>query len=938
MEGSLVGAFVSGEVLGHMLKVSTQRKIKQSSFVLKRKNKNKNKNKKVFADIDYASKTPRGVAQKHDQITRELQLFRAAGWPGDLDSKVLADNEPKYRRAILGWVWQIICYDQLNRFGGRQGSADNTNDIYRWVDRYLADHYDDVDPGDALKGLSAFQDGKLLTYLVHRTDPNAINLDGMYEDPVEEVTDRAINSAAKLGVPTLVDHEDIIGAPNDKSLVTYLTAFRDTVEKKDREIYQWVDKYLDGKYSDIPDGYAEKGPESFKDGRLLDYLVHKTDPDAIDLSAQREKQPRDRVNSSLDAAKDLLKISPRLNGDDVVKGNEEKLKRYLNQFRNALKDKEDADRRARAAAAAKAEDDERRRREAERKAAEEEEERRRREAERRAAEEEAERRRREAERRAAEEEAERRRKEAERRAAEEEADRRRRSAERRAAEEEEERRRREAARRAAEEEEERRRREAITGVRNIWPQQVLIAQLRECVIFPEFDSAADARQTRMYGPGLEHAKVGAPATFTIETRNRAGQPVRTGGHPFKLVVEGPGPGQDPEIQSIVDNEDGTFSAKYVPKASGTHTVRVTLLGENVAQSPVRVFAEPTDDGLERGLEDDLDDLRKILEAIAREIARDDRNLNKLPKIIKKLEQVGLTNEDARDLAQEVGEEDKPRLDDFLRHLVDAKDRAFNMLDNPRMTKSEIRKQLTPMIKQLVGNMDDWADDYGDVMDKIKNLKPSRKNGNQRQRVHLWIHRKGVPVPQHIMVTTNKPNTMNYRRHIRVDASKGFYDTHADPAGYLDGLLGLTSELKLQKIDSRDRYLTGTKDDDSELVADPTVDPDAYIVNDKGERVLPSKEALLIEGGLQNQKGQTVYGFLYGNLLAITQVVNNGEKYILRSIIKFDSVTPNYNGNPKSFLVASSKGKERWFTTKSKEVAAAWVSNISAAIRSKKGAF
>ena len=35
-----------------------------------------------------------------------------------------------------------------------------------------------------------------------------------------------------------------------------------------------------------------------------------------------------------------------------------------------------------------------------------------------------------------------------------------------------------------------------------------------------------------------------------------------------------------------------------------------------------------------------------------------------------------------------------------------------------MTKSEIRKQLTPMIKQLVGNMDDWADDYGDVMDKM----------------------------------------------------------------------------------------------------------------------------------------------------------------------------------------------------------------------------
>jgi hypothetical protein len=849
---------------------------------------------------------------------------------------VLADNEMKYRRAILGWVWQIICFDQLNRFGGR--SADSTNDIYRWVDRYLADNYDDVERGDALKGLSAFQDGKLLSYLVHRTDPGAIDLSGMYEDPVEEVTDRAINSAAnKLGVPALVDHEDIIGAPNDKSLVTYLTAFRDTVEKRDREIYEWVDKYLDGAYPDVPADYAQKGPESFKDGRLLDYLVHKTDPKAINLAEQRDKQPRDRVNSSVDAAKKMLEINPKLNGDDVVKGNEEKLKRYLNDFRNALKDKEEKDAQEERKRREAAEEEERRRREAERRAAEEEAERKRREAERRAAEEEEERRRKEAARKAAEEEEERRRREAARKAAEEEEERRRREAARKAAEEEEERRRREAARRAEEEEEARKRREAITGVRNIWPQQILVAQLRECVVFPEFDSNADARQTRMYGPGLEKAKVGAPATFTIETRNRAGQPVRSGGHPFKLVVEGPAPGQDPDVQSIVDNQDGTFTAKYIPKASGTHTVRVTLLGENVAQSPVRVFAEPSGDDLERGLDDDLDDLRKILEAIAREIARDDRNLNKLPKIVKKLEQVGLTNEDARDLAQEVGEEDHPRLDDFLRHLIAKKDEAFNVLDNPRMTKSEIRKQLTPMIKQLVGNMDDWADDYADVMDKIKNLKPSRKGGNQRQRVHLWIHRKGVPVPQHIMVTTNKPNTMNYRRHIRVDASKGFYDTHADPAGYLDGLLGLTTELKLQKIDSRDRYLTGGNDEDSDLVAERTTDPEAFIVNDKGERILPSKEPLLLEGGLQNQKGQTVYGFLYSNLLAITQVVNNGEKYILRSIIKFDSVTPNYNGNPKVFLVTSAK-KERAFSTKSKEVAATWVSNITAAIKAKKGAF
>jgi hypothetical protein len=903
VEESLIGAFVDGSVLSCMLK--------------------------VFAETDFVSKKPRGLAQTSDQVTRELQLMRAGGWPGDIESACLVENNEKHRRAILGWVWQVIAKDQLSRYGGK--ATDEVNEIYRWVDRYLADHYDDVDRGDALKGLPAFQDGKLLSYLVHRTNPNAIDLSEMYEAPVEEVTDRAIKSASdKLGVPPLVDSEDIIGAPNDKSLVTYLNAFRETVENADREIYDWVDKYLENKYPDVPPGYPQRGIESFKDGRLLDYLVHKGHPDAVNLDAHRNLSPRNRVDKAVEAARQALHFNPRLTGDDLAKNNEDKLKRYLNDLRHAL-EQEDADRNGK---------------EAERRAAEEAEERRRREAARLAAEED-ERRRLEAERRWAEEE-ERKRRETARRAAEEEEERKRREAARRAAEEEDERRLREAARRAAEEEEERRRRaddaNRIRGIRSIWPQQILIAELKEVSELVEFDGEADARQTRMFGPGLERAQVGATATFVVETRNAKGQPVRTGGAPFKLHVDGPSSGQAPEIQSIVDNGDGTYTAKYVPQVAGNHEVRVTLRGQNVAQSPVRVYADAAPDQAPRAVaavDDELDDLRRILEAIAREIARDQRNVGKLPKIVRKLEQVGLTNEQAKDLAYEVGQEDDPRLNDFLRQIAAAKDKALDMLDNPRMSKSEIRKALTPMIKNIVGNMDDWADDYANVMDKIKNLRPSGKGG-QRQRVHLWIHRKGVPVPQHILVTTNKPSAMNYRRHIRVDASKGFYDTHTDPAGYLDGLLGLTGELKLQKIDSRDRYLTGGKDkEESELELDSAADVEANIVNERGQRVRVSEEPLLLEGGLQNEKGQAVYGFLYADVLAVTQVVNNGERYVLRSLIKFDkdsSVTPSYKGNMRSFLVRGKRGKERGFTAKSKDIAAAWVSNLNVVSKTKKGAF
>lgn len=245
---------------------------------------------KVFAQVDYSAKNPRGLAQMQDQVTRELQLFRAANWPSEIESQNLIEKDEKHRRAILGWIWQVISFAQLMNYGAPKGSHD-VAEVYKWVDRYLADAYPDHDPGDAAKGLSAFQDGKILSYLVHCTDPNAIKLgQDMYSDPVEKVTTRALDAASfKLGVPALIVSDDIIGAHNDKSLITYLTAFRETVERKDDSIYDWVETYLGGEYSDVPEGYPQKGLPSFQDGRLMDYLVDKSDPNAIDLSAQESR-------------------------------------------------------------------------------------------------------------------------------------------------------------------------------------------------------------------------------------------------------------------------------------------------------------------------------------------------------------------------------------------------------------------------------------------------------------------------------------------------------------------------------------------------------------------------------------------------------------------------------------------------------------------------
>ncbi len=163
----------------------------------------------------------------------------------------------------------------------------------------------------------------------------------------------------------------------------------------------------------------------------------------------------------------------------------------------------------------------------------------------------------------------------------------------------------------------------------------------------------------------------------------------------------------------------------------------------MAQSPVSVNCQGLLD------EDNLDDLRRLLEAIAREIARDkvsfrhvylavlvlmravQRNLSKLPEVTRKVEKLGLKDERAREVGRELREEDDPRLSDLLRVIEDIKNRAADALDDPKMAKSEIRKLVTPMLKNCVRDMNNWGDDYKDVMDKVNNLRP-RGGGGKRQ--------------------------------------------------------------------------------------------------------------------------------------------------------------------------------------------------------------
>ena len=107
--------------------------------------------------------------------------------------------------------------------------------------------------------------------------------------------------------------------------------------------------------------------------------------------------------------------------------------------------------------------------------------------------------------------------------------------------------------------------------------------------FPIYRSGADPKHTLVYGDGLENAVVGIEAKFKIESKNAVGNAVSTGGDPFVVTIKGP---NDTEVEAkLVDNQNGTYNASYVPVTIGPQHISVTLLDEHVAKSPYTAQAE-----------------------------------------------------------------------------------------------------------------------------------------------------------------------------------------------------------------------------------------------------------------------------------------------------------------------------------------------------------
>jgi len=111
---------------------------------------------------------------------------------------------------------------------------------------------------------------------------------------------------------------------------------------------------------------------------------------------------------------------------------------------------------------------------------------------------------------------------------------------------------------------------------------------------PVNKSQTDASKSTASGPGIEPTGnlINNTTHFTIQAKNRIGDPMKTGGDPFKVSVIGP---YNNDVEpKLTDNNDGTYRVEYHPTVAGPHKVEVTLLNQAIQGSPWDVLVDRSD--------------------------------------------------------------------------------------------------------------------------------------------------------------------------------------------------------------------------------------------------------------------------------------------------------------------------------------------------------
>ncbi|GAM28593.1 hypothetical protein SAMD00019534_117690 [Acytostelium subglobosum LB1] len=102
---------------------------------------------------------------------------------------------------------------------------------------------------------------------------------------------------------------------------------------------------------------------------------------------------------------------------------------------------------------------------------------------------------------------------------------------------------------------------------------------------------SDENNSYCSGPGFEKAQARRPTEFTIHSIGANGKPAADGGDPFQVSISGP---HQVDV-SIADNDDGTYTVAYTPEKPGDYEIIVTLNDKPIKDIPKEIHIKPAAD-------------------------------------------------------------------------------------------------------------------------------------------------------------------------------------------------------------------------------------------------------------------------------------------------------------------------------------------------------
>jgi len=175
-------------------------------------------------------KSPKMKLQKLENINVALSFLRQHV---RLENIGAADIEQGNLKLILATMWCVILRFQVSA-DGSNGSPKMA--LLEWVNKRIAPYKrDNIDQVDNFT--TSWSDGRALSALVDSLSPGVIDIKNL-STPLRNC-DNAIAVASKeFDIPLIIDGSDIVNTPDEHSMMTYISFFRDWVEgdgKKKKE-------------------------------------------------------------------------------------------------------------------------------------------------------------------------------------------------------------------------------------------------------------------------------------------------------------------------------------------------------------------------------------------------------------------------------------------------------------------------------------------------------------------------------------------------------------------------------------------------------------------------------------------------------------------------------------------------------------------------------